>query len=256
MSHAWLGWWLMPWLLLMPAPPVQSAVAALPEFRVLVDDAHPPFSYLDQQGKPQGLSVQILRAVLAKLALNNTIEATPWRRAVLLAARAPNVLLASVMELPERKSQYVWIAPLFSESIWLYSLRHAAIRVPDIVALNRYRIGTPRDSAAYRQLLRIGVLPAQIDPVSDPIQNLRKLQAGRLDLITMQPAILAWHGSNLGIAPADFEPVYPLLPKTRFYLAASLGTDPALIRHLQATIQTLEADGSLDLLRSAAGLPP
>ncbi|MFN4289765.1 MAG: hypothetical protein ACK4E7_02655 [Permianibacter sp.] len=76
-----------------------------------------------------------------------------------------------------------------------------------------------RDSAGFRQLLNIGVPAHQIDVVDDPLQNLRKLQAGRLDLITLQPGVLAWHARQFGIAPDSLEPVFALLPATDFQLA-------------------------------------
>ncbi len=235
-----------------------SALAAeLPPFRVLVDDSHPPFSYSDENGDAQGITVQMLTALLTRMNQSTTIESMPWRRTAVLASTTPNLLMASVMQLPERKAQYLWLGPLFRESISLYALQSRHLRIDSAAAvqqLSTLRIGTRRDSAGYRQLLKIGIPEGQIHVVDDPLQNLRKLQAGRLDLITLQPAVLDWHARHLGVPTDQFEPVYTLLPKTSFQLAASLNTDPTLVAQVQQALRELEADGTLPRIRTQAGL--
>ena len=223
-----------------------------PPFRVIVDDNHPPFSFNRADGQADGLSVRVIAALFADHEPPVTIEAMPWRRIALMARTTPNLIIASVMQLPERRDQFIWLGSLFREPISLYALRsrHLTIRQPE--ALQTLRIGTRRDSAGYRQLLKIGVPDYQIDVVDDPLQNLRKLQAGRLDLITLQPGVLAWHAQQFGITPDSLEPVFALLPATDFQLAASPGTDPALVSALRQRLAQLEESGRLDQIRQGA----
>lgn len=231
-----------------------AQAAELPAFRVLVDDGHPPFSYANENGEAQGVTVQMLEALLARMNQPVRIEAVPWRRAALLATTTPNLLLASVMQLPERKRQYLWLGQLFQESISLYALKSRRLQINNTEALYTLSVGTRRESAGYRQLLKLGVPTGQIHVVDDPLQNLRKLQTGRLDLITLQPSVLDWHARHLGVPTEQFEPVYSLLPKTSFQLAASLNTDPALLALVQQALKQLEADGSLARIRAQAHL--
>lgn len=226
----------------------------LPAFRVLVDADHPPFSYANTSGEAQGITVQMLDAVLTRMNQPVRIEAVPWRRAALLATTTPNLLLASVMQLPERKTQYLWLGQLFQESISLYALKSRRLQIRDIEALYALSIGTRRESAGYRQLVKLGVPASHIHVVDDPLQNLRKLQTGRLDLITLQPSVLDWHAHHLGVPTEQFEPVYSLLPKTSFQLAASRNTDPMLVAAVQHALKQLEADGSLPRIRAQAQL--
>ena len=167
---------------------------------------------------------------------------------------APNVLLASVLRLPEREANFVWVGRLFHESIALYGLRERNLRIRSATDLANYRIGTPRDSASHQQLLRLGVSPAQLETVGDPVQNVRKLLAGRLDLITAQPAVLAWHSRQEGLTVNPFQRLYPVLPASDFWLTASPGSDPLLIAKLRAALTRLERTGTLAVLRTQAGL--
>ena len=232
--------------------PVWAASAPLPAFQIVVDDNHPPFSFRATNEQADGVSVRIIAALLTDQEPPVSIEAMPWRRIVLMARTTPNLVIASVMQLPERREQFIWLGSLFREPISLYALRSRQLLVKQPDALQSLRIGTRRDSAGYRQLVKIGVPLSQIDVVDDPLQNLRKLQAGRLDLITLQPGVLAWHAHQFGIAVDSLEPVFSLLPDTDFQLAASPGSDPALVAALRQRLAALAKSGQLDQIRRDA----
>jgi polar amino acid transport system substrate-binding protein len=218
----------------------------------VVDDNHPPFSFARAGGQADGVSVRIIAALLSDQDPPVRIEAMPWRRIVLMARTTPNLVIASVMQLPERREQFIWLGSLFHDPISLYALRSRQLLVKQPDALQSLRIGTRRDSAGYRQLVKIGVPLSQIDVVDDPLQNLRKLQTGRLDLITLQPGVLAWHARQFGIAVDSLEPVFALLPETDFQLAASPGSDPALVAALRQRLAALAKSGRLDQIRRDA----
>lgn len=239
-------------LIVSAAAAVRADNAPLPPFRIVVDDNHPPFSFGRADGQADGVSVRIIAALFTNKDPPVSIVAMPWRRIVLLARTTPNVVIASVMQLPERREQFIWLGSLFRDPISLYALRsrQLTIRQPD--ALQTLRIGTRRDSAGYRQLVKIGVPLGQIDVVDDPLQNLRKLQAGRLDLITLQPGVLAWHARQFGIPGDTLEPVFLLLPDTDFQLAASPGSDLALVGALRQRLAALAKSGRLDQIRRDA----
>lgn len=239
-------------LLISVATPAFAERTSLPPFRVIVDDNHPPFSFGRAGDQADGVSVRIIAALLSEQDPPVSIEAMPWRRIVLMARTTPNLVIASVMQLPERREQFIWLGSLFRDPIALYALRSRQLTVGQPDALQRLRIGTRRDSAGYRQLVKIGVPLSQIDVVDDPLQNLRKLQAGRLDLITLQPGVLAWHARQFGIAVDSLEPVFPLLPDTDFQLAASPGSDPALVAALRQRLAALAKSGRLDQIRRHA----
>lgn len=229
--------------------------AAKPAWRVLIDDAHPPFSYYDAHGKPAGLTVRILSELLRSVPTPPPIELMPWQR-IVLTGTAPNTVIASVARLPERERDYLWIGVLFQESVWLYALRDNSLHLRTLADAAPYRIGTPRNSASHQALLAQGLAESQLDTAGNPIQNLRKLAAGRLDLITMQPAVLAWHSEREGLTGIPFKQVLPVLPPSDFYLAASPGSDPQLIHQLRTALAKLEASGQLRQWRLEVGLKP
>ena len=87
--------------------PVWAESVPLPAFRIVVDDNHPPFSFARAGGQADGVSVRIIAALLSDQDPPVLVEAMPWRRIVLMARTTPNLVIASVMQLPERREQFI-----------------------------------------------------------------------------------------------------------------------------------------------------
>lgn len=117
------------------AAPAFADGEAWPPFRVVVDDNHPPFSFHRTDGQADGVSVHVIAALLADRKPPVSIESMPWRRIVLMARTTPNLVIASVMKLPERRDQFIWLGSLFREPISLYALRSRQLLVRQPEAL-------------------------------------------------------------------------------------------------------------------------
>jgi len=69
--------------LVLPVRPVPAAAAE--EVLIVGDDAFPPYSYLDDQGQPAGIYVEILREAASRMPDRRVrIELLPGRRALLM----------------------------------------------------------------------------------------------------------------------------------------------------------------------------
>jgi len=224
------------------------------EFRILVEDHHQPFSYVLADGEVRGLSVEIIRLLLEQLKRDVKLEPVPWQRALAEHRNQRNIILASVVRLPQREQQFLWLGRLFREPTLIYALRERGLKLTTVKALADLRIGTIRSGAAHMTLLAHGIPAAQLESVTDPLQNLRKLVAKRIDLISAQPSAIALGVRQLSLDSNQFVAVFPLLPPVDSYLTASLGSDPALVKALTDSFAVLERSGRLAELRAKAGV--
>jgi polar amino acid transport system substrate-binding protein len=164
--------------------------AAAEELRVAVDSSNPPFMF-ERDGRPEGLYPVLLAAVFREMGEQVEIEARPWPRAIseLEAGRAG---VAGIYKNSERLQKYDYSAPLFIERVNVY-VRAGTLRYAGLSSLDGQRVGVIRGWSygdAFDAARRSGSMT--VEQVASDEQNLRKLEAGRLDAMlaideAMQP---------------------------------------------------------------------
>ncbi len=226
--------------------PVLAAPAELQAFT----ENLPPLNYLED-GQAQGFSCELLRLVAAEAGLPLRIEVLPWQRAVQEAARQREGLLFSLTRLPEREAQYQWVGPISQRRILIYRLKgRGDVQPASLAQLGAQRIGVARDSAAAMQLQAAGLNPdTNLELGLDDVHNLRKLLAGRMELIVLLDWAAAWHLRRLQLPPDTLVPVLPLDVDKSYWYGLPAGADPALARRLQDALDRLKRDGRYERLR-------
>ena len=210
----------------------------------------PPMNYLDG-GEARGFSSELLRLMAAEAGLPLRIEVMPWQRAVHEAARQRDGVLYSLTRTPEREAQYRWVGPISERRVMIYRLhRRTDIKLTSLKALNGLRLGVVRDSASARQLLADGLRPdIDLEFALDDATNLRKLLAGRMDLIVLLDWAAAWHLRQLKLSYATLQPVLPFDVDKSYWYGLPLDGDPAVARQLQAALDRIRRDGRYERLR-------
>jgi len=152
---------------------------------------------------------------------------------------------------PEREHQYRWVGPISPRRILVYRLRHRTdVRPASLKQLNGLRLGVSRDSAAARQLLADGLRPEQeLELGLDDATNLRKLLAGRMDLIVMLDWAAAWHLRELKLPYSTLTPVLSMDVDKAYWFGLPADSDPAVARRLQVALDRLRRDGRYERLR-------
>lgn len=226
--------------------------------RILLDENHPPFSYRDADGKPQGLSLELSRLLIKQLQWPTSVELISWARAESRLRASEPVLIGATLRTTERERQdYLqWSLRLFSQHNYLYRLRERQSELPvsSLRDLNRYRIGTVARSGSYQQLLQAGVQPGNIDTVSHGLQNVDKLLRRRVDFITMQPAMLHHFARHHHADIARFDVALTLADISEFYLCAPRVAPESWTADLQRSWQQLEQQGQFTAIRQRYGL--
>lgn len=211
-----------------------------------------PLNYEDEAtGTPRGFSVELLQLMAVELSLPLDIQVQPWPRAVQAVGQTPNSLLFSLTRTPERESQFQWIGPISARRIMIYRLsQRSDIQLSSLQQLNGLKLGVVRDSATAKQLLAEGLRPEQaLEWARDDASNLRKLLAGRMELLVMLDWAAAWHLRQLHLPYTTLTPVMPHDISKTYWYGLPPDTDPALLRRLQAALDKLKRDGRYERLR-------
>ncbi|MBH9553710.1 substrate-binding periplasmic protein [Inhella gelatinilytica] len=243
-----LGWGLALWAAL-PVAAQAPSVAASPALQAFTENL-PPLNYEDERSA-RGFSVELLEAMAAQAKLGVSIKVLPWARAIQTAQHTPNSVLFSLTRTAEREAQYLWVGPISDRRIMVYQLaRSQPIAARSLDDLRSLRVGAVRESATARQLEEQGFGAGRLlDLAPDYGANVRKLLAGRVDVIVSQDWTVAWHLAQHRLPFSTVRAVMPYDADKSYWFGLRLDTDPAVVQRLQAALDTLRKDGRYDRLR-------
>ena len=95
-----------------------EAAESSKKLRVLTEE-WPPVSYIEG-GRPAGLAVDIVTAMLRRAGRDEVIEFVPWARGYKMVSEVPNVILFPMARSPERERLVTMIGPLLEVRTELY----------------------------------------------------------------------------------------------------------------------------------------
>jgi polar amino acid transport system substrate-binding protein len=211
----------------------------------------PPLNYAGPAGAG-GFSVELLRLMASEAGLSLDIQVQPWVRAMRSAAEANNTVLFSLARLPEREALFQWVGPISERRIVIYRLKQRAdIRFSSLEQLRGLRIGAVRESAAAKRLLGLGLVPeVDIEWALDDASNLRKLLAGRMDLLVMLDWAAAWNLREHKLPFASLTELAALDTSNAYWYGLHPNSDPATRQRLQTALDRLKRDGRYAKLRT------
>lgn len=218
----------------------------------VVTEEWPPYNYAED-GAAAGLVTEVVRAALDRAGFDYTIKVLPWARAYSLALHDPDVLIYSMLKLPQREPLFQWVRlDGLGVEMQLFRPRHREdIRIETLDDAKAYRVGLTRDSAPHHFLLRHGFQEGvNLFPVSDELLNARKSEPGnnRIDLTTGDPLSQGYRLRQAGL-PADYwVRVLPLF-STDIYMAFSLSTPPETVERVRKALRQLRDEGFINATR-------
>lgn len=205
-----------------------------------------PYSYADGDGKPTGYAVDLMQELLHRCHLRGQLEFNSWASIYQRALADPRVLVVSIARLAERESSFYWIGPTAARRAYLYRLKaRADVQVGSLDNARAYHIGVIRDDATERDLLARGFqLSKQLDRSPDHAALLRKLFAGRDELVALNSTVAAATFDGYGY---DFNRVEPVLKLSdvKLYMALSRSSGPALYAKLLTAWDAMRRDGTV-----------
>lgn len=170
------------------APTVAPTDAPAAEI-LLVTGEFPPFTGESLEGG--GISTEIVTAVFAEMGVAARVEFYPWERAENMVQNGEAWAAFPYVPTEERQARFFISEPLsYARTMWFYHGDPPAdVSGDDLAALAPYRIGV---SLGYWYISMLEGANLTLDEGSDDIANLRKLQAGRVDLFPVHEYIARW----------------------------------------------------------------
>lgn len=209
----------------------------------------PPYITLAQGGKGEGLIVEIMTGALTAAGLPYRVaDAIPWRRAQTEAMDEANSLVSPFARTPVREPDWIWVANLLDEKMYIYVPAGAAgpnnaEELAKVRSLGVLAGGAPESIAKELHL------EAVAQAVPGEAQNAMKTAEKRIDAWMSQGYMAAAGMRDAGIEAAriDRRFVFRDLP---LWVATSKKTSPEAVAQLQTAFKAFLASPAYqDLLK-------
>ena len=196
----------------------------------LVATEFPPYTSASLEG--DGSAAVITRAALERVGLTMTLQFRPWARALAELQNGQWDGIIGAWYQPDREAYMAFPQPLgITNRIGFLARAGTTLAVGDLSRLGGLKIGVVRDYANPPAFDRANL---QRDEALDDLSNLRKLLAGRVDLILIDKGV-AFHLLKTQVPEALQAVIWlePALAESPLYTALSK-RDPALKSRLAA----------------------
>jgi polar amino acid transport system substrate-binding protein len=219
-----------------------SAHLSAAELRLYTED-YRPFSYL-QDGKPSGMAVAVIEALIRRTGETAHIELVPWTRGYHHVRHQADSALFSTVRTVQREAEFQWVGPIARGHTRFYTLKDAGLRVASLDDVRQLgTLAIPKQWYSY-ELLREQNLQ-NLYGVSTPQDMLRMFRHGRVKLLLANTLTLDGMLAEQGMHAGQLQAQFDLMPNDS-YIAFSLHTDAARVARWQSALQDMRHDGSLE----------
>nr|WP_295778302.1 transporter substrate-binding domain-containing protein [Rhodoferax sp.] len=203
-----------------------------------------PLQFQGADGKPAGFAADVVREIQRRIDNKDEIQLVPWARGLNRLNSNPNTLLFSMARTAERDNLYQWIGPIFDNSYALYVKADSPLLISNLEDAKKVAsIGVYRGDVRDQVLTALGF--ANLDRSNSNLSNVKKLMAGRISLFAGSPTNLQALAEEAGYRTTDFKLVFVFMHK-QLYVAASQGTDPALVARWNDALGQMKRDKTFE----------
>jgi len=229
----------------LPSAISDESIQSVP-LKIYTEDS-PPANYL-KNGKPAGMSVEIVREILKRLGKKVNIEIVPWARGYSIALTRPNVALFSTTRLPQREKLFKWVGPLYTQMWGFYAKKGSGLQIDSLEEAKKVTsIGTYLNDAKEQFLKKRGF--ANLITTNKNISNIKHLMKGDIDLWVSSDLNMPYLAGQAGVSPEQLEVVYAFR-SVENYIAFSNKTPDAVVAAWQKTLDEIKRDGTYSRLIS------
>jgi len=218
----------------------------VPQFSIVTEEWE-PYNF-KKDGIVQGISTDMLVLMLKKIGATQgrkDIMLIPWARGYNMLQNKPGTILFTTTRTEDRENMFKWVGPIFEIELNLYALKKRHIKIDSVADIKKYRIGTQREDVVESLLAKkTGMKVTEFERVAASILNIKKLHAGRIDLVPQCKETTMIKCKEAGIDPNELEPVYTLDKKSNYY-AFHKDTSDAVINLFQSSFDELKTEGKL-----------
>ncbi len=207
---------------------------------ILTTEDAPPTNMLAADGKTIiGSATEQIHELFKRAGIPYTITMYPWVRAITMATNDRNTCVYSTTRTEPRENQFRWVGPVAPNDWVLFAKEDSKITLTALNEAKKYRVGGYRGDAVALFLEEQGF---RLDNATNDEQSLKKLLAGRIDLMATGSFSGAWVAKKAGVR------IKPVLnfQKTALYLACSLSVSESTVNKLNTILKEMEKDGTTE----------
>ncbi|WP_343630334.1 transporter substrate-binding domain-containing protein [Roseateles sp.] len=214
---------------------------AVPASLRLLSEEFPPVNF-SEGGQARGLSVDIVQAIQQRLGQALPIEFMPWARAFREAQDSQPTALFATARIPERESLFHWVGPIVQFQSTFYARADSRLRLHSLEQAKRMpKVLVVRDWYTLVQLQTAGF--RNLQQISDPVQGVRMLAAGRAPLFAAEKLTMPRTLAQAGIRPNAVKELFSFA-SSEGYIAFSKSTPASTVAAWQAQLAELKRDGT------------
>ncbi len=215
---SWLSWLVLCLTLVFACPDPTAAedqlTKQLQNLQIITEE-YPPISFTNKDGEVDGLAVEVVKEIMRRLGLNQKIRVLPWARAYKEAIEGPNFVLFSVGRTPKRESLFNWSGSIFEMKSSFYAKKGSEVKISTLNDARKLAsIGTYRNSYD-EQFLRVKGFK-NLDSVNNNVLNMKKLMAGRLEVVTATNISISSMLKRAGYSIDNVERLYTFMEVDNF----------------------------------------
>jgi len=233
---------------------MQAARAELPaDYRVvLFTENFPPFNMtvdgknFAHDDKITGMNSAIIREMFKRADIAYDLSLRfPWDRIYKTVMEKPDYGIFSVTLNDSRRPQFKWVGPLSSTRRVFVTAGNSTLTLKSLDEARNYRIGSYKgaSSGAYLEKNNIPYTSSLRDQ-----ENIDKLQDGRIDFWVSNDPVFRYYAEQQGVK--NLRVAYVAEAETQQYLALNLDTPQEVVDRLQASLETMRGDGTINSIRS------
>jgi polar amino acid transport system substrate-binding protein len=211
----------------------------------LTTEEYPPLNFTTDGGKTvSGLATDVMREVIKRTGIKATISLYPWQRSYKEAQDDKDTCVYSTTRTDAREKLFKWVGPLAPSTWILFAKADSAINIKTLDEAKKFKIGGYQGDAKAAFLKEKGLT---LDEAMNDEQNIKKLDAGRIDLWAATSGIGPWMAKNSGIK------IKPILSfqEVQMFAACNLSMPDADISKMNDAIKAIKADGTYEKIIKA-----
>lgn|GEM_PF-299105 len=217
----------------------------------------PPFYWLNNNDVPQGVNVDLAKALTEILSIEASIDHLPWARAYYEVEHHADIVLLSVLKTPAREHTLQWLGVVdIAEASLIRHTRRDDIEVSTWQDIYQYRVATIRGYGAADYLLQNGFEEDKnLVLVKSPKELWQSLYSGRVDLVLSNFITGKYEIAETSLDPNDIESEFTVVPlNLEIQMATGLQTSPARVNALRQGLTELKANGEYQRIMRKWGL--
>lgn len=209
------------------------------KLRILTEN-WPPISY-EENGKAQGMAVELVETIQKDLGSQNAIEVVPWARGYKLLQDSPNTMLFTLIRNPEREKKFTLLGPVARGDSSLFVLQKIPQRFTHINEIKQKALVAATRGTAFESILVEQGFHNIVD-ISNTEMGVRLLLSGRIDVLCDDSLIIYDILKKLQV-PANQIKSVAVLQEYNLYLGFSPGTEVQSIGLWKKSLEKIKRNG-------------